>query len=271
VTSVLNRRRLTWPLLAFAPVVAALVALGGSAAVILGYGALLLVLDRAFPVAGDAMADAEVSFRRLARERRKAARRNGDAQRLVLLSEDSGWAALAERRRRGVQEIALDSIVGTVERDKAAAFDGRFRPPGWSRDRWARMWVAVQRGTALPPISVYRVGKQHFVRDGHHRVSVARALGVVAIEADVVELRSAPAREALAARIGQTAGDPPGPPLSARHPGELPAGHVQDLPVDVVRPWRAEEEDAARGLLRRGRPAEWDEHRRHLAHLLGNA
>ena len=29
----------------------------------------------------------------------------------------------------------------------------------------------------MPPISVYRVGDLHFVRDGHHRVSVARAQG----------------------------------------------------------------------------------------------
>jgi hypothetical protein len=40
----------------------------------------------------------------------------------------------------------------------------------------------------MPPISVYRVGEEHVVRDGHHRVSVARDLGLGAIDADVVEL-----------------------------------------------------------------------------------
>jgi hypothetical protein len=42
----------------------------------------------------------------------------------------------------------------------------------------------------MPPIDVYRVGELHFVRDGHHRVSVARALGDTTIEADVTEVRT---------------------------------------------------------------------------------
>ena len=50
------------------------------------------------------------------------------------------------------------------------------------------MYRAVRRGAQLPPISVYRVGEQHFVRDGHHRVSVARAMGADSIDAVVVEL-----------------------------------------------------------------------------------
>jgi hypothetical protein len=50
------------------------------------------------------------------------------------------------------------------------------------------MCLAVRRGTAMPPIAVYRVGGKHYVRDGHHRVSVTRALGGDAIDADVVEL-----------------------------------------------------------------------------------
>jgi hypothetical protein len=50
------------------------------------------------------------------------------------------------------------------------------------------MCLAVRRGTEMPPISVYRVGGEHFVRDGHHRVSVGRALGAHTIDADVVVL-----------------------------------------------------------------------------------
>ncbi len=40
----------------------------------------------------------------------------------------------------------------------------------------------------MPPITVYRVGERHFVRDGHHRVSVAIDLGSLTIDAEVVEL-----------------------------------------------------------------------------------
>lgn len=43
----------------------------------------------------------------------------------------------------------------------------------------------------MPPIDVYRIGEMHFVQDGHHRVSVARALGDTHIEAHVKEVRTA--------------------------------------------------------------------------------
>jgi hypothetical protein len=42
----------------------------------------------------------------------------------------------------------------------------------------------------MPPISVYRIGDMHFVRDGHHRVSVARAHGLTDIDAYVTEVRT---------------------------------------------------------------------------------
>jgi hypothetical protein len=194
-------RRLAGPLLRLLPLLAAaggvLVLLGGAAAIIVGCCALLLAFDRAFPVGGAALPQAERSFRRLVRARHREVflrRLRGRActeQRLLCLSEDRGWIALAERRHMGVQAIAVDSIIGTVEGNKADAFDSRFRPPHWSRGRWTQIWQAAQRGAALPPISVYRVGNRHFVRDGHHRVSVAAALATGDIEADVVELHPA--------------------------------------------------------------------------------
>ena len=42
----------------------------------------------------------------------------------------------------------------------------------------------------MPPIDVYRIGDMHFVRDGHHRVSVARQLGLDVIEANVTEIET---------------------------------------------------------------------------------
>jgi len=47
------------------------------------------------------------------------------------------------------------------------------------------VWLADQRGTPLPPISVVRAGGGFAVRDGHHRVSVARARGALTIDASV--------------------------------------------------------------------------------------
>jgi hypothetical protein len=89
----------------------------------------------------------------------------------------------------GVQVIPLESIVGTVDRSRTQ-FDRDFRPSADVRARWERIAAARRRGEAMPPIDVYRVGDLHFVKDGHHRVSVARAHGDVDIEARVREVRT---------------------------------------------------------------------------------
>jgi hypothetical protein len=152
---------------------------GGVPGFLLGFTAAVLAVDRALDFGGTRMLGADAAFARLVRRR---------AGELSYLADDTGWAATAPRRRLGVQAIAIDSIAGTSDRHKAAAFDHSFRPPDWSRGRWTQMYHAAQHGTELPPISVYRVGETHFVRDGHHRISVARALGATAIDAHVVEL-----------------------------------------------------------------------------------
>jgi hypothetical protein len=84
-----------------------------------------------------------------------------------------------------VREIPLDAIAGTVEPSRANMFDGDFRPAAGARSRWQRLWLAEHRGAVLPPISVARVRDGFAVRDGHHRVSVARARGAAAVDAIV--------------------------------------------------------------------------------------
>jgi len=107
----------------------------------------------------------------------------------VILPLDEVVAALGLRgeRRLGLQTIKLDTIVGTV--DSSRDFDRRFRPTtGRVRERWERLALAQRRGEAIPPIEVYRVGDLHFVRDGHHRVSIAMASGAKTIDAYVTEM-----------------------------------------------------------------------------------
>ena len=107
----------------------------------------------------------------------------------MILPFDEVVAALGRRgeKRLGLQTIPLDSIVGTVDRGRE--FDRSFRPTsGRVRGRWERIAEAMRRGQSLPPIDVYRVGDMHFVRDGHHRVSVARTLGHDVIDAYVTEV-----------------------------------------------------------------------------------
>jgi hypothetical protein len=86
---------------------------------------------------------------------------------------------------RAVREIPLAAIAGTVEPSRATLFDAAFRPRPTARSRWQRLWMAEHRGAVLPPISVVRVGDEYAVRDGHHRVSVARARGALTIDAAV--------------------------------------------------------------------------------------
>jgi hypothetical protein len=100
--------------------------------------------------------------------------------------------ALGRRRERelGLQTIPLDSIVGTVDRRRE--FDRSFRPTSSRmRGRWERIAKARRQGEAMPRIQVYRVGDMHFVKDGHHRVSVARAQGRRDIDAYVTEVLTA--------------------------------------------------------------------------------
>lgn len=155
-------------------------AIGGVPGFLVVFTAAVLAIDRVLDFGATRMLSAGDAFAR-ARRRRSAAS-------LEYLADDTGWAAVAPRRRLGVQAIAIESLAGTADRHKAAAFDREFRPPDWSRGRWSQMYHAARRGTEMPPIAVYRVGGKHFVRDGHHRVSVARALGAAAIDANVVEL-----------------------------------------------------------------------------------
>lgn len=90
---------------------------------------------------------------------------------------------------RGVQNIPLDSIVGSVGR--YTDFSRTFLPKNPSdEERWARVMTLVTDpdGGGLPPIEVIKLGDVFFVQDGHHRVSVARQLGAQTIEAYVHEV-----------------------------------------------------------------------------------
>jgi hypothetical protein len=137
--------------------------------------------------------DAQFDFSRMRRRRAvsrlaQRLRREPTDFHLVLPFEEV-VEALGRRgeRRLGLQTIEVDSIVGSVDRSRD--FDRRFLPTtGRVRSRWERIATATRRGEEIPPIDVYRIGELHFVKDGHHRVSVARALGFKVIDAYVTEV-----------------------------------------------------------------------------------
>jgi hypothetical protein len=87
----------------------------------------------------------------------------------------------------GLKVVPLDAIVGTVDRN--VDFDRGFRPTSPRlRSRWERINAAQRRGETMPPVSLYKVGDLYFVRDGHHRVSVAKSFGRKDIDAYVTEV-----------------------------------------------------------------------------------
>ena len=139
---------------------------------------------------GAAIFDAEQAFTRVLRARRRAAlarrlRGRSAADGRLAVYDDDAFAGVPASVGRGVREIPLDAIRGTLEPGRARMFDQRFRPAAAARARWQRVWIAEVRGEVLPPISVVAVGGAYVLRDGHHRVSVARARGAVAIDAAI--------------------------------------------------------------------------------------
>jgi hypothetical protein len=85
----------------------------------------------------------------------------------------------------GTEEIPVEEIVGTMNRH--SDFDNKFRPLNKHLlERWVNVYLSLERN-GWPPILVHKVGDRYYVEDGHHRVSIAQALGMTFIPAKVWE------------------------------------------------------------------------------------
>jgi hypothetical protein len=156
--------------------------------------------DTGFP-----RADVENDFLRarrrqaLARLAHRLRREPDDVNMILPFDEVVQALGLEAEIALGLKTIRRDTVVGTV--DSARDFDRRFRPTtGRVRERWERMALAQRRGETMPPIDVYRIGDLHFVRDGHHRVSIAIATGQTTIDAYVTEVRTTLPAKGIARR-----------------------------------------------------------------------
>jgi hypothetical protein len=90
------------------------------------------------------------------------------------------------RHFAGTQAVAMTNIQGSI--DRTTDFDRDFRPIQRHTElRWQRIATAMLRGQALPPVELVRIGDTYFVKDGHHRISVARQLGFSYIDAVIEE------------------------------------------------------------------------------------
>ncbi len=85
----------------------------------------------------------------------------------------------------GVQAVAIDAIIGSEGR--CSDFDREFHPmKRHTVERWVSIAIARMCDYNLPPVDLLKVGEEYYVRDGHHRISVARALGDLFVDARVM-------------------------------------------------------------------------------------
>jgi hypothetical protein len=90
---------------------------------------------------------------------------------------------------RGMRVVPIDLIVGSEGRYRD--FNKYFFPKAdHLRSRWVRVDEARLKDIVLPPIQLYEIGGVYFVRDGNHRVSVAKSQGIESIDAEVTSLSS---------------------------------------------------------------------------------
>jgi nucleotide-binding universal stress UspA family protein len=112
----------------------------------------------------------------------------GRSQKLIAFEEMRKQVGQDSTLQRGLQDIELDSIVGSVGRYED--FNRQFMPIQESqKERWARVRMMAEK-QGMPPIEVFQLGEVYFVSDGHHRVSVARQVGAKTIQAYVTEVPS---------------------------------------------------------------------------------
>jgi hypothetical protein len=113
-------------------------------------------------------------------------RLSGKSNHLLSFEQASQGLPLSRPRNQGLQVVAIDKIVGSVGRYKE--FDRAFFPRyAYTKERWVSIDKACYRQISLPPVKLIKVGEVYIVRDGNHRISVARARGQEFIDAYVTE------------------------------------------------------------------------------------
>lgn len=111
-------------------------------------------------------------------------RLTGRSGHLLDLSAFEATGIITSRHYGGTQSVPVDQIQGSEGR--CLDFDRNFNPLQMhAEQRWLNIAMAWLAGTALPPVELIQVGDIYFVQDGHHRISVSRALGITYIDAKV--------------------------------------------------------------------------------------
>jgi len=161
--------------------------------------------DRIYPLSDNAelmfravrLFNKAISRGRFARIKRRFTRTPGD---LLNLDKMPGLSVRVSYYG-GLHEVPLKKVRGSLGR--ITDFDCDFNPRTERlRDRWQSVAMAYLHNLGLQPVELIQVGEEYFVQDGHHRISVARALGQVAIEAEVIVWDLNPSRQNITQPAG---------------------------------------------------------------------
>ncbi len=105
---------------------------------------------------------------------------------LPSLQEIKNLTKAKNERYIGVMEIPVDNIIGSEGRYED--FNRDFFPKKDALEsRWSKIDQIMEENKPLPPISVFKIDDYYFVRDGNHRVSVAKARKQAFIDAEITE------------------------------------------------------------------------------------
>lgn len=108
---------------------------------------------------------------------------------LPALDDISNILRIEGENYAGCRTIPVDRIIGSEGRSRD--FNRSFLPRReFLRHRWVNVDAAFYDGKILPPIKVVELGGTYFVRDGNHRVSVAKTHGVAYIDAEITQLNT---------------------------------------------------------------------------------
>ncbi|TLN20486.1 DUF4032 domain-containing protein [bacterium] len=114
---------------------------------------------------------------------------NGKENRLLPFDEVRRLLPFQGQHYLGMRQVPVEKIIGSVGRYQD--FDRAFLPRRSElSSRWVSIDMAHHLDIILPPIEVYKIGEAYFVKDGNHRVSVARERGQAEIDAYVIEIDS---------------------------------------------------------------------------------
>jgi hypothetical protein len=112
----------------------------------------------------------------------------GCSYHLRSLDDVTGAQSVQGSHYEGTRTIDIRQIVGSENR--SSDFDREFTPlKAESRDRWISIARAFLQGQALPPVEVIQFDNEYYVRDGHHRISVAKTLGQQFIDAEIISMQ----------------------------------------------------------------------------------